>query len=500
MLISNAGYLAPLPPTQEASRERFPPLYLLILEANNQFRTILKKIARSRDFIVSDASDVSSARAIIKSQTVDILMLDLNMESDRRSSFFDEVRALHPETEIIVSADQSDLSSAIDTVRSGAMDYVTKAFDSVTIAAVLDRSREQFRAAIRSRRLRERFRSQKKSGELSGQSSAIENVRSFIRGLAQSMNPVLITGESGAGKELVARTIHFGIRKSASPFVVFDCRSLASDRRGSELFGHVKLAFPGAHTDYRGILASADTGTIVLNEVTELPLTIQGNLVRSLRERKITPIGGHRSIPVSLTVIGTTSQNVATLVEKGRFRRDLYSYLNVSHVKVPPLRERLEDVPSLARYFIDRINQQTLSHRVLSDDLIKILSSYTWPGNVRELENAIEYACFRSSNEILNASDFPLEIHEFAIARLRAHQDLKAFETRGSHSSVRTDETLVVRPIADIERDAILKTLNFTNGDKRRAARLLGVGKTTLYRKLKEYGYDHDVLIEDFTS
>ena len=496
MVTSNAVFIPPLPPIQEFSRERFPPLYLLIVEANDRFREILKKVARSLDFIVCDASAISSARAIIKRQTVDILILDLNMTRDTCSSFFEEVKGLHPETEIIVSADQSDLSSAVNAVRSGAIDYVTKASESAAIAAVLRRSREQFRAAIRSRRLRERFRKQKKSGKLSGQSSAIENVRSFIRGLSRSTNPVLITGEPGSGKELIARTIHFGSPKAASPFVVFDCLSLASDRRGSELFGHVKHAFPGAHDDYAGILASADTGTIVLNEVTDLPLMIQAELVRALREKKITPVGSRRSIPVSLSVIGTTSQDVGVLVAKGRFRRDLYSYLSLSHIKVPPLRDRLEDVPSLAKFFVERINQQTLSQRVLSDDLIEILSSYTWPGNVRELENAIEYACFRSSSERLNASDFPLEIHEFAISRLRKQRDPKTMEFRDSYIPVTTNDGLIGRSMADIERDAILQTLSFTNGDKRRAASLLGLGKTTLYRKLKEYGYDEDVLRE----
>lgn len=454
---------------------------------------MLKKVARNRSFIVCDASDVSSARTIIKQQTVNILMLDLHLASDRRSSFFEEVKALHPEMEIIVSAEDSDLSSAIGAVRSGAIDYVTKTFDPDTIAAVLDRSREQFHAAIRSRRLRERFRKQKKSGELSGQSSAIENVRSSIQGLSQSMNPVLITGETGSGKELVASNIHFKSRKAACPFVVFDCRSVAPDRRGSELFGHSKFAFPGAHTDYRGILQSADTGTIVLNEITELPLPIQADLARALRERKIMPVGARRSIPISLTVIGTTSQDIGALVEKGRFRRDLYSYLNVSRVRLPPLRERLEDVPSLTKFFVERINQQTPSDKVLPDELTRILSSYPWPGNVRELENAIEYACFRSSDDTLKVSDFPLEIHEFVIASGR-----KALETSDS-DGVSPSETLVGRPMAEIERDAILKTLDFTKGDKRRAASLLGLGKTTLYRKLKEYGYDQEVLIADFT-
>ena len=255
--------------------------------------------------------------------------------------------------------------------------------------------------------------------------------------------------------------------------------------RGSELFGYARNAFPGAHFEQEGLLTLADTGTILLDEVTELPMEVQTELVRSLRERRIRLVGAKNYTPIAVRMITATSLDIGAMVDRGRFRKDLHSLLNVSSLKIPSLRERPEDIGDLSSYFIDRINRQARMSRSLPSDIVGFLERYMWPGNVRELENAIEYACFHSSNDLLQIRDFPpqIQISPYAADRLAPVS---------SQNNLATSDSLVGKSIADIEREAILKTLVYTNGNKIEAAKLLCLGKTTLYRKLKEYGVIED--------
>jgi DNA-binding NtrC family response regulator len=295
---------------------------------------------------------------------------------------------------------------------------------------------------------------------------------------------VLILGESGTGKELVARSIHFNGINAAKPFIPVDCGALVPTLIESELFGHVKGAFTGADRAKEGLLASADGGTVFLDEIGELPLDLQSKLLRALQEKEVRPVGATQSRPISARVLAATNRDLATMVEQGRFRKDLYFRLNVVNLRIPPLRSRREDIALLAMHFLERINKDTGMERVFSDETLRMITEYDWPGNVRELENAIERACALSSGPVLHMGDLPTQLQDFRMQRggVAAGKALEEEETAGE----RRKGGIV--SIAEMEKKAILETLRQLNGDKLMAARLLGIGKTTLYRKLKEYG------------
>jgi two-component system response regulator HydG len=313
----------------------------------------------------------------------------------------------------------------------------------------------------------------------------MEKLYRILSKVTFSTHPVLILGESGTGKEMVARSIHFHGPNAAKPFVPVDCGSLTPSLIESELFGHVKGAFTGADRAKDGLLAVADGGTVFLDEIGELPLDLQAKLLRALQEKEIRPVGSTQARPISARVLAATNRDLATMVEQGKFRKDLFFRLNVVNLKIPPLRDRRGDIPQLAMYFLARMEKQTGVVRTLSDESLRVLTEYDWPGNVRELENAIERACALSSGPILHMGDLPTQLQDF-----RMHRIVEAASPAGTSSQaaavLAADGEIV--SIAEMEKQAILGTIRQLKGDKLLAARLLGIGKTTLYRKLKEYG------------
>lgn len=289
----------------------------------------------------------------------------------------------------------------------------------------------------------------------------------LIRKVSQRTSPVLLIGETGTGKELVARAIHFTGLRREEPLVTVDCSALPPTLVESELFGHVKGAFTGADRSKRGLLLTAHKGTIFLDEVGELPTFVQAKLLRALQEKEIRPVGSTQQISINIRVIAATNRDLATAVGVGTFRQDLYFRLNVVQIKLPSLREHKVDIPLLVAHFLEKFSDPP--HRVcaISDDALRRLMAYDWPGNVRELENAIECAVALSSDDILTVDD------------------LASVPNAASARCVPDSNELV--PLAELERRAILHALRETGGDKLAAARLLGIGKTTLYRKLKAY-------------
>ena len=487
MLISPIPSLSPRPLNQDVSRERLPPLYMLILDADKQSRSYLKRIGSQQQFIVAEADDVGSARAIMKRQAVDLILLDPETNVDHGESFLDEIKALHPETNVIVLAPRVEKGRAIEAVKNGAVGYITSPFSRTAVQAALELARHQLHSTIRSRRSRERFRIQKGLGRLIGRSEGTLKLQKLVDKVSRSDSSILITGEQGTGKELIARTIHFQGGRAANPLLLFDCKSAVPSLRGSELFGHVKDAFRGAHTEQKGMLSLANKGTLILDEIAELPMELQTSLMRVIKEGKVRPIGASISLPLSVRIIATSSRNMSVLVERGRFRRDLYQFLNIVRIDVPPLRDRQEDIEELSAYFLERINHHSGLSKALSTEVARVLGQREWRGNVRELENAIEYACFYSTEGTIQPRDLPL-------AGFPEASPISAAPIQGNAPG--TDkidgtgaERFIARTFVDIERDAILSTLARTNGQVLEAAKLLQVGKTTIYRKLKEYGY-----------
>ena len=272
----------------------------------------------------------------------------------------------------------------------------------------------------------------------------------------------MIHGESGTGKELVARSIHFSGPNHDKPFIPVDCGSLVPTLIESELFGYVKGAFTGANRSKEGLLSLANGGTVFLDEIGELGTDLQVKLLRALQEKEIRPVGATRPLPINVRILAATNRNLETAVEQGGFRKDLYFRLNVLSLRVPPLRERKQDIPLLVGHFLDRLSRLTGSQRIISDEALKIMLAYDWPGNVRELENCIERAC--------TSGDLPTALQN--AMRQQSSADMR-------------QSTII--PIAQLEREAILNALRQLKGDKLEAAKKLGMGKTTLYRKIREY-------------
>jgi transcriptional regulator with PAS, ATPase and Fis domain len=304
-------------------------------------------------------------------------------------------------------------------------------------------------------------------GELVGGSSPMRLLYDAITRMTQSTPPVLLIGETGTGKELVARTIHSSGPRRDKAFVPIDCSALVPTLMESELFGHVRGAFTGADHNKRGLLQCANGGTLFLDEIGELPVYLQAKMLRTLQEREIRPVGSTDRIPLNIRIIAATNRNLEAAVQAGTFRQDLFFRLNVVQIRLPPLRERKIDIPLLVAHFLHRFSSHSPQVDAVSYEALRVLIAYHWPGNVRELQNAVERALALSSETTLTIDDF-------AGVRLATLP-----------SDLPEENELV--PLAELERRAVLQALHQASGDKPAAARLLGIGKTTLYRKLKEY-------------
>jgi transcriptional regulator with PAS, ATPase and Fis domain len=317
---------------------------------------------------------------------------------------------------------------------------------------------------------------------LVGQSPQVREILRKIDKLGRSCSPVLLLGETGTGKEVVARAIHRV--RSSGPFVPIDCSAMVGTLLESELFGHTKGAFTGATTDKKGLLEAAEGGTAFFDEIGELPRELQVKLLRVIQDKEIRPVGSLHCRKADFRIIAATNRDLAKEVERGRFRRDLYYRLNVISLRVPPLRERREDIPVLAAHFLARRG----SRHTLSQEVMQVLLSYDWPGNVRELENGIERMVAMNSGPVLHTADLPTALQTSLLASRAEDLALKAVACADQRPAPGPNSNpLNVVPLAETEKQAILKALHQTAGDRARAAQLLGIGRTTLYRKLKQY-------------
>jgi DNA-binding NtrC family response regulator len=461
-------------------------LHVMVVDDDEAVRKSCCEIAASLGCAVVGAGNATAAQAILKDHPIDLILLDLKLPGGGGMALLEQVKMLHPETAVVVMTAFATVSSAVEAMRIGAGDYLTKPFAFEELTRVLERAGQRHHMDVQSRQLRERLRTQKGMGGLVGQSPEMEKLYRILSKVAFSTHPVLILGESGTGKELVARSIHFNGTNAAKPFITVDCGSLVPTLIESELFGHVKGAFTGADRAKEGLLASANGGTVFLDEIGELPLDLQSKLLRALQEKEVRPVGSTQTRPISARVLAATNRDLSAMVEQGRFRKDLYFRLNVVNLRIPPLRDRRNDIAPLAMHFLERMQAETGVERTFSDETLRMITEYDWPGNVRELENAIERACALSSGPVLHMGDLPTQLQDFRMQR-------------GAADSISDDEGEAgfitpgagrggILSIAELEKQAILGTIQQLKGDKLMAARLLGIGKTTLYRKLKEYG------------
>jgi DNA-binding NtrC family response regulator len=472
-------------------------LHLLVVDDDDSLRRACCEIAGGMGFRVHHAESVPAARTVLEQHEIDLLLLDMKLPGGGGLALLSEVKKLYPEVAVLVMTAYATVSSAVEAMKIGASDYLTKPFAVDELTTMLERVAQRRQVDLESRLLREKLRSQTGEGHIIGNSPEMEKLYRILSKVAHSTHPVLILGESGTGKEMVARTIHANGSSAARPFVPVDCGSLAPTLIESELFGYVKGAFTGANRTKEGLLAAAEGGTVFLDEIGELPLDLQAKLLRALQEKEVRPVGATQAVPISARVLAATNRDLQAMVEQGKFRKDLYFRLNVVNLKIPPLRERRADIPVLVAHFLARTQRRTGRQHIFTDEAMQLMQDYHWPGNVRELENAIDRLCTLSSGALLNLADLPSQLQEFRLQTLQAQQVASILtptdaDARGSATDSDTALTRgrgsAIVSIAELEKQAILNTIRQLHGDKLMAARLLQIGKTTLYRKLKEYG------------
>jgi two-component system response regulator HydG len=446
-------------------------LNLAIVDDERAIRDVCREVAQSLGFHAVVAESAEHAYRVLESQAIDVVLLDLKLPGAGGLEALHQIKALRPDVEVIVITGHATVQSAVQAMKCGAYDYMTKPFSMDELRIILDRVSAHLKLKTENRMLREKIKSKQGYGGIVGRAPEMEKLYRMISKAAQSVHPVLILGESGTGKELVARSIHFSGPAHDKPFIPVDCGSLVPTLIESELFGYVKGAFTGAAQSKDGLLAVAEGGTVFLDEIGEMPVDLQAKLLRAIQEKEIRPVGSTKRISMNVRILAATNRDLEQAVAQGSFRRDLYFRLNVLNLRIPPLRERRQDIPLLIAYFLDRIARESGRVRTLSDAAIKAILAFDWPGNVRELENCLERACALSSGPVLQVIDLPSTISG----------------TNG-HTTMDGSGSAKIVPMSELEKLTILSTITQLNGDKLLAARLLGIGKTTLYRKLKEYG------------
>ena len=458
-------------------------------------RSACMEIAMQHGFTVEGLADAADAQQMLRSHTVDLLLLELKSNRREGLQLLDEVKALKPDTAVIVMTASASIGSAVEAMRTGATEYLTKPFLMEELGTVLERAAQRRQANGASRSLRERLRSSGGVGNLVGRSQEMDKLYRILAKVAQSHHPALIVGESGTGKEMVARAIHSQSEAASQPFLTVDCGAFAPELIEHELFGYVKGAFAGALRNAPGLLASADRGTLFLDEVGQLTAELQAKLLRALQEKEIRPAGATHRIPLHARILAATSVDLAAAVAKGTFRKDLYYRLNVVSRRIPPLRERRSDIPLLAAHFLERMGRESGDSYTLSDDALRGMMDYDWPNNVRELESAIERACTMASGPVIHVGDLPTQLQNYELELRRgAMQQQQSAAVQESTQQIAVMPKIT--PLAELEKQAILNTIRQLKGDKLLAARLLGIGKTTLYRKLKEYGLSDSMTME----
>jgi len=440
---------------------------ILIVDDEVTTRNLCRDVAADAGLQVYAAATTEEALEILDQYPLDIVVTDLQVPQLGGLELLKRTRANNPEIAVMVLTQYGTIATAIEATRLGATDYVTKPFHVDELRAKLDRLIHTIEVDQENRLMREELRSRPGFGGLIGMSPRMQRVYKLIQKVAQHTYPVLILGESGTGKELVARSIHFSGPRKNKPFAPVDCSSLVPTLIESELFGYVKGAFTGAQHTKQGLFEAAGEGTLFLDEIGDLPIDLQAKILRALQEREIKPVGSNERIGIRARVIAATNRDLESSIRTGGFRQDLYFRLNVVQIKLPPLRERKADIPLLVNSFLEKFSDSARPIHTVSEDAMRRIMAYDWPGNIRELENAIERAVALGSGPILHVGDLPSNLQYTAPEK---HPD--------------GDELV---PLEILERRAIFRALQETSGDKLAAARLLGIGKTTLYRKLKQY-------------
>ncbi len=456
-------------------------LRVLVVDDDPAVRDVLQEVLMQREYSVSTAEDGAAAIQAVKDSVVHIVITDFQLPDIDGLEIIDRLSKLDAKIIPIMMTGFGTIETAVRAMKSGAFDFITKPFDLEAVAVVVRKAAEFLRLRQENHLLRKAVRDQYRLEQLVGASEPIQQVMEFVRKVADSDSTVMIQGESGTGKELVARMLHFNSLRKDRPLVPVNCGAIPENLLESELFGHEKGAFTGATHARMGRFELANGGTIFLDEIGEMSLPLQVKLLRVLQEREFERVGGNRTIHVDVRIVAATNQDVETLVEEKRFRKDLFYRLNVIPIVIPPLRERRSDIPLLIDHFLARFNQAKHTEIAgLVPDALHLLTEYDWPGNIRELENMIERLVVLKKSGVLSIEDLPEKI-----CRRSSVPELKEQFIRFNEDGINLS-----REVEQYEKHLIMEALRKANGVTSRAAQLLHLNRTTLVEKLKRKGVD----------
>ncbi len=446
---------------------------VLIVEDKASMARMLHQLFASKGHEVTVASDGAEAMAKIQSADFHLVITDLKMPNGDGLHVLQAVKAKSPSTIVLIMTAFGTIENAVEAMRLGAFDYLLKPFSIAEIELKVEKALEQQRLQAENAYLKETIRTG--FGRLIGSSGAMQQVYGFIQKVAPSAAPVLILGESGVGKELVARAIHDTGPRADRPFIAVNCAALSEGLIESELFGHERGAFTGAVTQKKGRFELADGGTLFLDEIAELSPALQAKLLRVLQEGEYERVGGHQTLRVDVRVIAATHRDLTRAIESGQFREDLYYRVNVLSVTVPPLRERPDDLPALVEHFLARAAAAMHKSVTIAPEVLALLQRYRWPGNIRELENVIERAMVLTDGPAIRATDLPKEVTGLSGEAAQAFSD----------PNLPLDEKM-----ARLEQEAIRQTLEAVGWNQTQAAKLLGIKRSSLQYKMKRYGLE----------
>ncbi len=452
---------------------------VLVVDDEPALRQTVGILLKRQGYAVTTAAGHREAATALNSspQPFSVVLTDLSMPDGSGLDVLAAAKSRNPSSQVILITAHSTVENAVQAMTGGAYDFVTKPFDSAELTALVAKAHEKYALLTENRALRAQVEG--KSRSVVGRSPAMHQLLDLVQRIAQAKTTVLITGESGTGKEKVAGAIHAASDRAAGPFLVVNCGALPENLMESELFGHEKGAFTGASDKTQGMFREADGGTLFLDEVGELPASLQVKLLRVLQEKKVRPVGAAREVPVDVRVLAATNRDIEAEVNADRFRQDLYYRINVIRLRIPPLRERAEDIPILAEAFLDRFSAEHAKEiRGFTPEALRALTSYEYPGNVRELENLIERAVTLAGSNRIGLGDLPE-----SVSGLIGGPGPKLLELPADGCNL--DEVL-----AEIERRFLLQALERTGGVRTKAAKLLGISFRSLRYRMEKQSLD----------
>ncbi len=439
---------------------------ILLIDDEEKLRSLLKRIISLEGYKVTDIGTLAGANKILETQIIDIVLCDVKLTDGNGVDFVKSLKAKYPAIEVILLTAYGNIYDGVQAIKNGAFDYLVKGDDNDKIIPILSRASEKVALENRVKRLEKELGNQFNFDIIIGNSNLIQNAVQLAKKVAPTDAPVLLTGETGTGKEVFAQAIHYNSARANQSFVALNCSAFSKDLLESELFGHKSGAFTGANKDKKGLVEEARGGTLFLDEIGEMPLDLQPKLLRLLENGTYLRVGDTKEQKANLRLIAATNRDLQQEIELKHFRSDLYYRIAVFSIELPALRDRKKDIPKLAEHFLKFYSAKTnKTIKTISSEATEAFMNNPWKGNVRELKNVIERAVIMEDGQELHLDSLPLDMQHCNLAN-----NLPAFH------------------LATVERLHILKILHYTNGNKTEAARLLNIGLATLYRKLEEYG------------